>query len=73
MMKIYDQSVKINQNPNWSYILDQRYRILLIGGSGSGKFNVLLNIIKHERPDIDKIYLYAKDQSIDCLLMKEKK
>ena len=73
MMKIYDQSVKINQNPNWSYILDQCYRILLIGGSGSGKFNVLLNIIKHERPDIDKIYLYAKDQSIGCLLMKEKK
>ena len=73
MMKIYDKSVKTNQNPNLSYILDQRYKISIIGSPGSGKFNVLLNIMKHERPDIDKIYLYAKDQSIDCLLMKDKK
>ena len=28
---------------------------------GSGKANVLLNVIKHQRPDIDKIYLYFKD------------
>ena len=28
---------------------------------GSGKTNVLLNLIKHQRPDIDKIYLYVKD------------
>ena len=28
--------------------------------SGSGKINLLLNLINHE-PDIDKIYLYAKD------------
>ena len=27
----------------------------------SGKTNVLLNLIKHQRPDIDKIYLYVKD------------
>ena len=26
-----------------------------------GKTNVLLNIIKHQRPDIDKIYSYVKD------------
>ena len=31
-----------------------------IGGSGSGKANALLNLINHE-PDIDKIYLYAKN------------
>ena len=36
------------------------YRILIIGGSGSGKTNALLNLIK-EQDDIDKIYLYAKD------------
>ena len=36
------------------------YRILIIGGSGSGKANVLLNLIENQ-PDIDKIYLYAKD------------
>ena len=32
----------------------------IIGGSGSGKTNALLNVINN-RPDIDKIYLYAKD------------
>ena len=61
MIKNYDQSVEINHNPNWPYIPDHPYRILIIGGSGSGKTNVLLNLIKHQRPDIDKIYLYVKD------------
>ena len=32
----------------------------IIGGSRSGKTNVLLNLIKHQRPDIEKIYLYVK-------------
>ena len=36
-MKNYDQSVKINHNPNWPYI----YRIVIIGGSGSSKTNVI--------------------------------
>ena len=56
-----DKSVEINHKPNWSYIPDHPYRILIIGGSGSGKTNVLLNLIKHHQPDIDKIYLYVKD------------
>ena len=47
-------------NPNWPYIPDHPYRILIIGGSGSGKTNALLNLINNQ-PDIDKIYLYAKD------------
>ena len=47
-------------NRNWPYILDKPYRILIIGGSGSGKTNVLLNLIENQW-DIDKIYLYAKD------------
>ena len=47
-------------NPKWPEIPDHPYRILIIGGSESGKINVLLNLINHE-PDIDKIYLYAKD------------
>ena len=49
-------------NENWPYIPDHPYRILMIGGSGSGKTNTLLNLI-HEQRDIDKIYLYAKDLS----------
>ena len=61
MMGNYDQSFEINHNPNWSYIPDHPYSILIIDGSGSGKTNVLLNLIKNQRPDIDKIYLYVKD------------
>ena len=47
-------------NEKWPYIPDHPYRILINDGSGSGKTNVLLNLIK-EQDNIDKIYLYAKD------------
>ena len=30
----------------WPYIADHSYRILIIGGSGIGKTNALLNLIK---------------------------
>ena len=46
-------------NEKWPYIPDRRYRILIIGGSGSGKTKTLLNLI-NEQKDIDKIYLYAR-------------
>ena len=52
-MKNYDEPVKIN-HPNWPYSPDQPYRILIIGGSGSRKTNALLNLIKHQQPDIGK-------------------
>ena len=51
---------KTKHNKIWPYILDHSYRILIIGGSGSGATNVLLNLIENQ-PDIDKMYLYAKD------------
>ena len=60
-MKNYNQSVEINHNPNWPYIPDHPHGILIIGGSRSGKTNGLLNLIKHQWPDIDKIYLCVKD------------
>ena len=47
-------------NEKRPYILDHPYRILIIGGSGSGKINTLLNLI-NEQIDSDKIYLYARD------------
>ena len=62
MIKNYDQSVEINHNPNWPYIPDHPYSILIVGGSGSGKNNVLLKLIKNQQPDIDRIYLYIKDK-----------
>ena len=47
-------------NKKWPFIPDHLYSILIIGGSGSGKTNTLLNLIR-QQDDIDKIYLYAKD------------
>ena len=49
-------------NKKSSYIPDPPYRILIIGGSGSGKTNTMLNLTK-EKDDIDKTCLYAKDLS----------
>ena len=40
-------------NWNWPEIPEHPQRILIIGGSGSGKTNALLNLINH-RPVIDK-------------------
>ena len=47
-------------NEKWSYIPHHPYKILIIGGSGSGKTNTLINLI-NEQSDINKIYVYAKD------------
>ena len=54
-MKMIKNTIK-----NGLIIPDHPYRILIIGGSGSGKTNTLLNLI-NEQNDIDKIYLYARD------------
>ena len=61
-------------NEKWPYIPDHPYRILIIGGSGSGKTNALLNL-KNEQNDINKIYLYARDlnEPKDKILIKERK
>ena len=56
----YTSENKTKHNPDWPYIPDHAYRISIIEGSGSGKTNILLNLINNQ-PDIDKIYLYAKD------------
>ena len=56
----YANENKSEYNLKWLYIQDHPYRILTIGGSGSGKTNALLNLINNQ-PDIEKIYLYGKD------------
>ena len=56
----YVNENKTEHNPEWPYTPDHPYIILIIGGSGSGKTNELLNLIQ-DQPKIDKIYLYAKD------------
>ena len=55
----YVNENKTEHNENWPNIPDHPYRILIIGGSESGKTNLLLNLTK-KQPDIDKIHLYVK-------------
>ena len=40
----YTNEDKLKHNPDWPYIPDHPYRILIIRGSGSGKTNTLLNL-----------------------------
>ena len=55
----YANENKTEQNLKWPYIPDHPYRILVIGGSWSGKTNALINLINNHL-DIYEIYLYAK-------------
>ena len=76
MMKNYDQSVEINHNPNWPYIPDHPFRILIIGCSGSAKTNVLVNLIKINDQILIKFIYTSKvhsNRSINCLLIEKKK
>ena len=49
-------------NKKWPYVPDRLYRIIINGGSVSGKTNALINVI-NEQNGIDNIYLYARDLS----------
>ena len=58
-----DDATKENlkeHNPNWPQTADHSYRILIMGGSGSGKTNLLFSLIS-QQPDIYKICVDAKD------------
>ena len=37
MMKIFDESVELNHNPNWPYIPNHPYQIIIIGGQDQAK------------------------------------
>ena len=55
----YTNETKLKHHPDWPYIPDHPCRILVIGGSRSGKTNTLLNLINNQ-PDIDEIYFVCK-------------
>ena len=48
----YANENKTEHNLKWPYIPDYPYKILIIGGSGSGETNALLNLINNQ-PDIE--------------------
>ena len=58
----YVNEDETEHNEKWPYIPDHPHRIIIFGGSGSGKTNALINLI-NEQNDIDNIYLYARDLS----------
>ena len=51
----FDNITEKGNNKDWPY------RKLIIGPSGNGKTNYLLNSIQRDNNIVDKIYLYAKD------------
>ena len=62
--KMFNSDYHTNKNKTehvskWPNIPDNPYRILIIGGSWSGKTNAFLNLIDNQ-PDTDKKYLYAE-------------
>ena len=56
---VVKESIKEHKS-GWPQIPDHPYKILITGGSRSGKTNSLFNVI-NQLPDIDKVYFYAKD------------
>ena len=54
------KEVMKGHNPGRLQIPEHPYRMMIVGGSGSGKTNTLLNLINH-KPYTVEIYLYAKD------------
>ena len=77
MMKNYDELVIINNNPNWPYFDEHSFRTVIIGVLGSVRTNMILNLIKHQRTDIDKMskihYLSTKRKSRNQKIYKKVK
>ena len=76
MINFYDYTSENNteHNINWCYIPDHPYRMLRIGGSGSGKTNALLNLLNNQ-PYIDKTFYMQNihmKQNINFYLTKQK-
>ena len=53
----------IEHNSKWPYIPDHPYRILIIGGSGSGKTNALLNLINNQVKSNSNRIVYQREKT----------
>ena len=73
MTKNYDKSVEENHSPNWPYILDYTYRVLIIGGSESGKTNVLLKLEDYnlEEYNLENLEDYNPTKKMKVLIVFE--
>ena len=65
----------INQSKQIATLIDHPCRTSIFSSSGSGKTNALLNLIRYQGPDFDKICLYVNNpfQSKYHLLMNDEK
>ena len=70
MIKYFDESFQMNHNSHWSYISHHPYKNLIIGGLVSGQTNVLLNLIKHQRPNL---FICQRSIQIKVLTIYESK
>ena len=61
----------MNHNTYWLYIPDHSYMILIIGTSGSGKTDVLLNLIKYQNWCLTKLNKTPKTRYWQNLLMHQ--
>ena len=50
---------KIERNEKWLFIPDPRYKVLIIGASGSGKKNVLINLVKN-KTILTRLFVWKK-------------
>ena len=62
-MKTYNGSFEINHNLNWLYTSQHPYKILIIGWLGSGKTNVLLNLMSDFHLP-KKLFLFASMKAL---------
>ena len=69
----YVNENKTEHDKNWPYIPDKPHRILIIGRSGSGKTNVLLNLIENQPYHNQYQYLINKRQSVGINHFKDPK
>ena len=69
----YVNENKTEHNRNWRYIPGKPYRILIIGGSASGKTNLSLNVIESNQILIKYICILrtCMKQNIYISLIKE--
>ena len=65
MLKSFDESFKINRNPNWPYIPDHPYGILII--LLQDQKNQCVNELNQSIPDTEKTIYTSKIHTNQCI------
>ena len=65
----YTNENKIEHNLKWPYIPDHPYRTVIVGGSGSGKTNALLNLIRN--PVVTELFIRGRKLNISIVFITQ--